>query len=120
MRRLIAIALVLLGVFAFKQLNFSTVQVNTKSEIVDIHKVQIDCNHRNNNDVEQSSQVVVPTAQIRTINGQRTTISRAPHIASTGNCYTTSKYVVAQFIHRLGSLARAIDFYLYTLCRLRL
>lgn len=120
MRKLVAIVFVLLGVFAFKQLDFSTAQVNIRSEIVDNHKVQIDCNHRNNNDVEQSSQVVVPTVQIRTINGQRTTASRAPHIASTGHYYTTSKYVVAQFIHRLGSLARAIDFYLYTLCRLRL
>ena len=120
MRRLFAIAFILLGAFAFKQLDYSVAQVNAKSEIVDLHKEQIACNHHNNNDVEQPSQVVVPTAQIRTINGQRTNTYRAPHIASSGHFYTTSNYVVAQFTHRLGSLARAIDFYLYTLCRLRL
>jgi hypothetical protein len=120
MRRLVAIAFILLGAFACKQLDYSAVQPVAKSEIVDLHKEQIACNHQNNNDVEQPSQVVVPTAQIRILNGQRTNTFRAPHIAATGHFYTTSKYVVAQFIHRLGSLARAIDFYLYTLCRLRL
>ena len=120
MRKLVAILFVLLGVFAFEQLDFSTAQADTKSEIVDSQKEQIDCNRRNNNDVEQPSRVVVPSAQIRIINGQRTTLCRAPHIATTGHYNTTSEYVVAQFTHRLGSLPRAIDYYLYTLCRLRL
>lgn len=120
MRKLVAIAFVLLGVFAFEQLECPTVQVDIKSEIIDLRKEQIDCSQRNNNDAEQPFQVVVPTAQIRILNGQRTNTYRALQIAATGHLYTTSKYVVAQFIHRLGSLARAIDFYLYTLCRLRL
>ena len=120
MRRLIAIALVLLGVLACKQLDVPTLQASAKSEIVDLHKEQVACNHHNNCDAESPTSVVVPSVQIRTLSGSRTYTYRAPHITTTGHYHTTSNYVVAQFVHRLGSLARAVDFYLYTLCQLRL
>ena len=119
MRRLIAIALVFVGVFAFEQLDFPTAQAATYTDATAQHE-ELSVDYRNNRDAETPSSVVVPSAQIRTINGSRTYTYRAPHITTTGHYHTTSNYVVAQFVHRLGSFARAVDFYLYTLCQLRL
>jgi hypothetical protein len=120
MRKLVAISLFLLAAIAFERLDIAAPQVECKSEIVDLHKEQFECNHRHNVDAERPSTLVVPSARTTITNGPRTHTLRAPHIAVSGHFYTISKYVVARFIHRLGSLARAVDFYLYTLCRLRL
>ena len=120
MRRLVAIIFAVLGLLVFKQLDFPTAQTDIKCEIIDLHNEQLVSNHNYNNDAESPSSVVVPSAQIRTVNGQRTNTYRAPHIATAGHFYTISNYVVAQYLYRLGSLPRAIDYYLYTLCRLRL
>jgi hypothetical protein len=120
MRRLIAIVLVLLGVFAFQQLDMPTAQAATPGEIADARHEELSIDYRNNRDAESPTQLVVPSVQIRTVNGPRTNTYRAPQIAATGHHYTTSNYVVARFVNRLSHYARAVDFYLYTFCQLRL
>lgn len=120
MRRLIAIALALVGMFAFEQLTLSTAQAATHVENADQQHEELSIDYRNNRDAETPFSLVVPSAQIRTLNGHRTQTYRAPQISSTGHFYTTSNYVVARFFHRLSPYARSVDFYLYTLCQLRL
>jgi hypothetical protein len=121
MRKWVIIVLLALGAFAFEQMDTPALQaIEPKNEVADIHDEMFVCAHRNNSAAETPSSVEVPLAQIRTINGPRTHTYRAPHIAATGHFYTTSNYVVAHFIHRLGTFVRAVDFYLYTLCQLRL
>lgn len=120
MRRLIAIALALVGVFAFEQLTLSTAQAAPQLDVAEEQREELSIDYRNNRDAESPSSLVVPSAQIRTVNDHRTQTYRAPQISSTGHFYTTSNYVVARFIHRLSPYARSVDFYLYTLCQLRL
>ena len=120
MRRLTAVVLVLFAVFAFNQLDEITQQAKTESSSMDVHCVELLCCHNNNGDAEGPSSVVVPSVQTRTINGHRANSYRAPQILATDHFQITSNYVVARFVHRVSSFARASDFYLYTLCRLRL
>ncbi|MBR6655951.1 MAG: hypothetical protein IKL20_05040 [Alistipes sp.] len=120
MRKLIAIILFLLGVFAYEQIDVVPEQIEVPNEVSDLHREQYTCCRRYNVDAERTTSVVVPTAQTTVVTTPRTHSYRAPHIAASGHFYTTSNYVVAHFIHRLGSLSRAVDFYLYTLCQLRL
>ena len=120
MRRLIAIALALVGMFAFEQLTLSTAQAATPVDAAEQQREELSIDYHNNRDAEIPSSVVVPSAQIRIVNGHRTQTYRAPQISSTGHFYTTSNYVVARFVHRLSPYARSVDFYLYTLCQLRL
>ena len=121
MRKWVIIVILALGAFALEQMDAPVAQtIEPKSEVADIHNEKFVCAHHNNKAAETPSSVEVPLAQIRTLNGPRTHTYRAPHVAATGHFYTISNYVVARFVHRLGSLARAMDFYLYTLCQLRL
>ena len=120
MRRFIAIVLVLFGVLAFERLDLPTAQAASPIDTTEHQREELSADYRNNRDAETPSSVVVPSAQIRTINGFRTQTYRAPQISATGHLYTTSNYVVARFILRLSHHARSVDFYLYTLCQLRL
>lgn len=120
MRKFVAISLLLLGLFAFEQLNVAEIATDNSCAVVENSYEPLYCNHNRTVDAEQPISVVVPSARTISVNGPRTHTYRAPHIATTGHYYTISNYVVAQFAHRLGSLPRAVDFYLYTLCRLRL
>jgi hypothetical protein len=99
---------------------------NPKSEngdnytFCDRHHEQLVCNNRHNIDIERTSTISAPSVQTTTINTQRHAQQR--HIAVANICATSSvaNYPVSLFVHRLGSCARAIDFYLYMLCQLRL
>ncbi len=120
MRKIVAILLFLLGLFALERADIAGAEARTSCErVVRTEQLSV-CTHRNVDAEQPSSVAVVPTARTITINGSRINTLRAPHIAATGHFHTISHYVVAQFIHRLGSFARAVDFYLYTLCQLRL
>lgn len=120
MRKLVAISLFLLVAFAFERIDVAIPQVECENEVVDLNKLQFDSNYRHNIDAERPLPLVVPSARTITTNGFRAHTVRTPHIAASGHFCTTAKYVVARFIHRLGSFVRAVDFYLYTLCQLRL
>ena len=119
MRRSVTISILLLGLFLLGSVDASPMVTDVAHEVAN-QTEQISISHHRYVDADQPSSVVVPTARTITINGSRTHISRAPQIATTGHFHTISNYVVAHFVHRLGSLPRAVDFYLYTLCRLRL
>ena len=120
MRRLIAIVFALFAVFACVQLDQITERAKTQCEAIDLHCEEITCYHNNNVDAEGPSSVMVPSVQTRTINGHRANSYRALQILTTDHFQTISNYVVVRFIHRVSPFARPIDFYLYTLCRLRL
>ena len=120
MRRLFTIVLILLGACAFGPNDLSAAQGVAESELLDLHHEQLLCNHRHNIDAERTSTVVVPSVRITLNNAPRYQQNRTSHDAVEGRNITTSNYLVSHFIHRLGTCARSVDFYLYTLCRLRL
>lgn len=120
MRKLVVISLFILAAFAVERLNITPIQEIGANEVADSQREQLIRNCHYNVDAEPTSSLEIPSARTIVIKSPRTQSSRAPHIATAGHFYTTSKYVVARFIHRLGSLTRAVDFYLYTLCQLRL
>ena len=115
-----SVALFFVAVFAFLQLDKTSLQAETNNRTIGVHCEELYCHHDNNSDVENPSPIVLPSVQIRSINGQRTNAYRVPQISVTDNFQIISNYVLGRFIHRISPFARAIDFYLYTLCRLRL
>ncbi len=120
MRKFIAILFVFVGVLAFEQLDSSTASVAVPTNEVKERRVELSANYTPNRELEAPFSVEVPSVQIRVINGHRTQIYRAPQISASGHYHTVSNYAVARYILRLSSYTRAVDFYLYTLCQLRL
>lgn len=120
MRRLVSILFFVLGVFAFEWADIIPTATTSECEVVDLHHEQIVCNHRYNIDAERTSTIVVPSVRTSVNSTPRYQQNRTLHLAVVGRSLNTSNYLVTRFIHRLGTCARAVDFYLYTLCRLRL
>lgn len=120
MRKLVAISLFLLAAFAFERADILLAKPSAESCALEQHTVHIESGHRHYDDAERCDNLIVPSARILTTNSNRAHTFRSPHISATGHFHTISKYVVARFTLRLGSLPRAVDFYLYTLCQLRL
>ena len=120
MRKMVAILLFVLGAFAFEQTDILPITTASECEVVDLHHEQLVCNHRYNIDAERTSTVVIPSARVTFSSSPRYQQNRPMNISVVGRSIITSNYLVTHFVHRLGSCARAVDFYLYTLCRLRL
>lgn len=120
MRKLVAILLFVLGAFAFEQADITSMTTSLECEVSDLHHEQLLCNHRYNIDAERTSTVVVPSVRTSLTSSPRYQQHRTLHLSVAGRSLNTSNYLVTLFVHRLGSCARAVDFYLYTLCRLRL
>ena len=120
MRRMFAILMLLLGAFAFERVDLRPSSNGVACEVVDMHHAQLVCNNRHNIDIEHASTIVVPTVTSSTSNIARQAQQRLLHFEVVEQQRTLTKYPATQFIHRLGSCARAVDFYLYILCQLRL
>ena len=120
MRKLLVILLFVVGAFAAGKADIAPQQNRVECEVVDLHHEQLCCSHRNNVDAERTSSVVVPS--VRTLSSVSTRCSqlRISTLSTVEHHQTTTNYSVAHFTHRLGSLARAIDLYLYIFCVLRL
>ena len=119
MRRIIIIATYLLGVFVFERVDFAPTPTISQFEITDTHHEQLECCHRHNIDAERTSTVVVPSVRTTSISSSRQAQQRILHFVVAERIATTN-YPTIRFIHRLGCCARAVDFYLYVLCQLRL
>ena len=122
MRKLFAILIFALGVFAFESADIAPSAAGRECEVVDMHHEQLVCNNRHNIDIEPTTSIVVPSVSVRTATGNfsRQVQQRVLHLQPVEHLYTTTNYPTTQFILQLGSFARAVDFYLYTLCQLRL
>lgn len=120
MRKLFTILLLLLGAFACEQADIISVADAVECEVVDLHHEQLLCNHRHNIDIERTSTVVAPSVRTITSNTLRQAQQRASYLIGVERLRTVVNYPVSYFAHRLGSCARAVDFYLYILCQLRL
>ena len=120
MRKMVVILLLALGALVFEQGDIIPITTTSECEVVDLHHEQIVCNHRYNIDAERTSTIVVPSVRTSVMPSTRYQQNRTQHFAVVGRSIATSNYLVTRFIHRLGTCARAVDFYLYTLCRLRL
>ena len=120
MRKMVVILLLALGALVFEQGDIAPAATASECEVVDLHHEQLVCNHRYNIDAERTSTVVVPSVRTSVTPSTRYQQNRTLSYAVAGRSITTSNYLVTHFVHRLGSCARAVDFYLYTLCRLRL
>jgi hypothetical protein len=89
------------------------------------HQEQLVCNNRHNIDIEHTSTIAIPSAQTIALNNQRHSQLRHSQLrfhatANIGIVHTIADYPISPFTHRLGTHSRAIDFYLYMLCQLRL
>lgn len=120
MRRLFTILLFLLGAIACEQADVLSDVDTTGCEVVDLHHEQLLCNHRYNIDIERTSTVVIPSVRTITSNVIRQAQQRALYLIEVEHLRTITNYPLSHFVHRLGSCARAVDFYLYILCQLRL
>lgn len=120
MRKLLVILLFVVGAFAAGKADIAPQQNRVESEVVDLHHEQLCCSHRHNVDAERTSSVTIPSVRTTTAHSARLMQQRMVVLSSREHHQTTSNYSVAHFIHRLGSLARAIDLYLYIFCVLRL
>ncbi len=120
MHILFAILILTLGVFTFEKGDIVPLTSGAESEFVDLHHIQLECNHRHNIDAERTSSVVIPSVRTTTSNISRQAQQRILHFTASEHAKTTTNYSVSRFIHRLGSCSRAVDFYLYVLCQLRL
>ena len=120
MRRIFAILMLLLGVFAFERADIRPSAEGMACEVVDMHHAQLVCNNRHNIDIEHSASVVVPTITSTSSSIARQAQQRLLHFEVVEEQRNLTNYPIAHFIHRLGSCARAVDYYLYILCQLRL
>ena len=120
MRRLIAIILFLLGATLSERMNVALDSGAASAEVVDMHREQLRCNHRYNIDAEQTSSVVLPTVRTVVSSTSRQAQQRTLHLVAVEYARTIINYPILRFIHRLGSCDRAVDYYLYMLCQLRL
>lgn len=91
-----------------------------ESSVASRYDEQIACCHRCNMSAEQVQQVVTPTGSVRTLSHQsrQTSGDRTSESAQCG--LSTHNYSIDCFVHRLSLGDRAVDFYLYRLCRLRI
>ena len=120
MRKMVVILLLALGALVFEQGDIIPITTASECEVVDLHHEQLVCNHRYNIDAERTSTVVVPSVRTSVTPSTRYQQNRTLSYAVAGRSITTSNYLVTRFIHRLGTCDRAVDFYLYMLCQLRL
>ena len=120
MRKMVVILLLALGALVFEQGDIAPAATTSECEVVDLHHEQLVCNHRYNIDAERTSSLVIPSVRTTINNTSRYQQHRTLSYAVAGRSITTSNYLVTRFIHRLGTCARAVDFYLYMLCQLRL
>ena len=114
------ILLLLLGAITIEQAGVVSSNIVAECEVVDLHYEQLMCNHRHNIDIERTSTVVLPSVRTTTSGHLRQAHERIVCFVVAEHLATTTNYPVSQFIHRLGNCARAVDFYLYILCQLRL
>lgn len=119
MRRIFIIAIVLLGSLLFENGNFTPTPKGSQSTFADAHHEQLKCCHRYNIDAERTSTVVVPSVRTASTTSSRQIQQRTLHFV-VAERFDTTNYPTTIFIHRLGNLPRAVDFYLYILCQLRL
>lgn len=120
MRKLLVILLLFVGGITLDRVDIASLQSRVEYNISDLHHEQLCCNHRYNLDAERTSTLVVPSVRTITTVSTRSVQQRMSLLSFVENHQTTTDYSVAHFVHRLGSLARAIDLYLYIFCVLRL
>lgn len=119
--RVLFILIVLLG-FSFHERECGQCEVSNAEQVARVTQPeQLSCNYRHNIDIEQTSTVaVIPSVRTITSNISRQSQLRMFHLMAVENIRITSNYPTLHFVHRLGNCARAVDFYLYMLCQLRL
>ena len=118
--KIFAIILFVVEAFVLNGAEVNSDAVGAERAIADRHHEQLVCSHRYNVDAERTSQVVLPAARSVTNSSSRNIQQRFSTFISGENHRTITNYSVFSFIHRLGNYARAVDYYLYMFCQLRL
>lgn len=119
MRKILTIAILVLGGFIFGNGDYTPSHDVKRFELTDSHQQQLECCHRHNIDAERTSTIVVPSVRTSSTTSSRQAQQRTFHFV-VAERFATTNYPTTHFIHRLGNLPRAVDFYLYMLCQLRL
>ena len=120
MRKIFAILLFLVGAVALDRVDIAQQQENVKCEILDVRTPQLANALHHNIDAERPASLVVPSVRVSSSSPARYSHNRVSLAFHSGGCAYSSNYSASRFVLRLGSLARAVDYYLYMLCVLRL
>ena len=117
MIRLLVILLGMFGIVYAEQLTIT--EVNTSvDEIVDGYAEQLICRNTHNVDIQHGEGVSLSVGQL----SRR--VLRSTHrmifVPQVEHHLTTTLYPISFFFYRLGGGFRAIEYYLYTLCQLRI
>ncbi|MBQ2026351.1 MAG: hypothetical protein II214_00430 [Alistipes sp.] len=123
MQKILQIIVVVLGVTIFEigdVLQYPSSKSDGNCSICDRHHEQLVCNNRHNIDIERTSTISAPSAQTTSLNIQRHSQQRYQSVANSEARFSIASHSAPIFAHRLCAYNRVIDFYLYTLCQLRL
>ena len=120
MRKLWMILLLLIGAIALDRVDVVSQQETSACEISDIRTPQLANASHHNIDAERTSSVVVPSVRVTTTTTSRSSQQRLFAALFVEHYQTITNYSTERFLHRISHFARAVDYYLYMLCVLRL
>ena len=120
MRKLLIVLLCFVGIAALDIDGAVSQCAKIECNVSDLHNEQIVCALRYNVAAERTSSVVIPSARTIAVSTIRYLHPRHSIVILSDNYQIINNYSVLRFIHRLGNCARAIDYYLYMFCQLRL
>lgn len=119
MRKLWVILLFLIGVIALDRVDIASQQECAKCEVTTCIPQFANASHHNI-DAERPLSVVVPSVRITSTTSARYSQLRSLVSLASEHYQTITNYSATRFIHRISPFARAVDYYLYMLCVLRL
>ncbi len=97
-----------------------TVYGNVAGDVSDRHLAQISCCKSANNSAETVLQITVPANHVTASSSRHSQFKNCGDVSASRNICTTGRYCIETHIHRLSVGQRAAEYYLYTLCRLRI
>ena len=118
--KFVAIILFVVEAFVFNSADVTLTTVSAERTIADRHHEQLVCSHRYNIDAGETTSVVIPSVRSVTTSSYRQIQQRFLALLCVENHQTITNYSVSVFLHRLGNYFRAVDYYLYMFCQLRL
>ena len=114
------ILLLLVGAMALDRVDIAPQQETAKCEILDVRTPQLANALHHNIDAERPASLVVPSARITSTTTARYSQQRTFLALISEHYQTITNYSVTRFLHRISPFERAVDYYLYMLCVLRL
>ena len=122
MRNLLYILLLYIGmaVCAVSDRGVLSVDEVLNESVKSRYEEQLSCSHRCNASANEVQRVVVPTGSVRTLSCSSRHLSNGHLSGSDERVGATHNGKNRNIVYRLSLGGRAVDYYLYELCRLRI